>query len=31
MCIVVTHNKDLAKKSDVILMLKNKKLTRVNK
>ena len=29
--IVVTHNKDLAKKSDVILMLKNKKLTRVNK
>ena len=29
--IVVKHNKDLAKKSDVILMLKNKKLTRVNK
>ena len=29
--IVVTNNKDLAKKSDVILMLKNKKLTRVNK
>ena len=30
-CVIVTHNKDLAKKSDVILMLKNKKLTRVNK
>ena len=29
--IVVTHSKELAKKSDVILMLKNKKLTRVNK
>ncbi|MFR2301094.1 MAG: ABC transporter ATP-binding protein, partial [Clostridium paraputrificum] len=28
--IVVTHSKELAKKVDVVLVLKNKKLTQIN-